>query len=264
MNNIMTDQDIIPKTIFQTWKSKTVLPDNMKYWQSTWTKYNENYNYVLWDDDDNRKFIKEHYPWFLKMYDMYNVNIKRVDAIRYFYLYHYGGIYADLDFECLKNFDDLIEKTNNDIILGKMVEIDHNSNDHNMPNALMISKPRVNFWLCVFYLLIQRCMTNQSPEYCTGPILLKDAYKLYNGEFLKSSNYQRIKTFLSESLKPRDDELIKLKLCDPEIFYPVDWRFNEGQDVRKEVVHNKNIYDQDTVKLKFPNSYAVTYWTHTW
>jgi len=87
---------------------------------------------------------------------------------------------------------------------------------------------------------------------------------LYNGEFLKSSNYQRIKTFLSESLKPRDDELIKLKLCDPEIFYPVDWRFNEGQNVRKEVVYNKNIYDQDTVKLKFPNSYAVTYWTHTW
>ena len=47
------------------------------------------WEYKLWTDEDNRNLIKDHYPWFLKTYDEYDVNIKRVDAVRYFYLYHY-------------------------------------------------------------------------------------------------------------------------------------------------------------------------------
>ena len=80
---------MIPRRIFQTWKSKTDIPENMSYWQSTWRKHNPDYVYQLWDDEDNRNFIKEYYPWFLEKYDSYDVMIKRADAIRYFYLYHY-------------------------------------------------------------------------------------------------------------------------------------------------------------------------------
>ena len=53
-----------------------------------------------------------------EIYDNYDVNIKRVDAVRYFYLYHFGGLYVDLDFECIKNIPDqcskiVIENSNN-------------------------------------------------------------------------------------------------------------------------------------------------------
>lgn len=37
------------------------------------------------------------YPWFLSTWDNYPYNIQRADAIRYFVLLHYGGIYIDLD-----------------------------------------------------------------------------------------------------------------------------------------------------------------------
>ena len=94
--------DKIPKIIHQTWKSRD-LPDNFKKWSKIIKDLHPDWEYKLWTDEDNRNFIKNHYSWFLKTYDNYDVHIKRVDAVRYFYLYHYGGVYIDLDFICLKN-----------------------------------------------------------------------------------------------------------------------------------------------------------------
>ncbi len=37
------------------------------------------------------------YPWFLDTWDAYPFDIERADAIRYFALAHYGGVYLDLD-----------------------------------------------------------------------------------------------------------------------------------------------------------------------
>ena len=41
----------------------------------------------------------------------------RVDAVRYFLRYHYGGVYADLDFEALKPLDALLVEK--DLVLGQ-------------------------------------------------------------------------------------------------------------------------------------------------
>ena len=98
----------IPRKIFQTWKSKKIDNNCFLSWQSSWKLHNPSYKYLLWDDDDNRNFIKTYFSDFLEVYDSFDVNIKRVDAVRYFYLLKYGGIYADLDFECLKSFDNII------------------------------------------------------------------------------------------------------------------------------------------------------------
>jgi mannosyltransferase OCH1-like enzyme len=40
------------------------------------------------------------YPWFLETFDGYPYPIQRADAIRYFVLHHFGGIYIDLDDVC--------------------------------------------------------------------------------------------------------------------------------------------------------------------
>ena len=53
--------------------------------------------------------IKNHYPWFLDTYNNYKYKIQKIDAIRPFILYHYGGMYVDLDYECFKPFDDAID-----------------------------------------------------------------------------------------------------------------------------------------------------------
>ena len=51
----------------------------------------------MWTDAKSRELIATEYPWFLSTFDNYSQPIQRADAIRYFVLAHYGGIYIDLD-----------------------------------------------------------------------------------------------------------------------------------------------------------------------
>lgn len=51
----------------------------------------------LWTNEKARDFVANEYPWFIETYDGYPYPIMRADAIRYFVLAHYGGIYIDLD-----------------------------------------------------------------------------------------------------------------------------------------------------------------------
>ena len=263
---------MIPKRIFQTWKSKTDIPENMSYWQSTWKRHNLNYDYQLWDDTDNRNFIETYYPWFLEKYDSYDVMIKRADAVRYFYLYHFGGIYADMDFECIRNFDDILELDG--IVLGYMGDPAEYNHEHNIPNAIMISKPREVFWLCMFYNLM-RTPSYGAVEYTTGPVVLKSAIEIYNQILSEQMNietlvwYIKLKELLGENLQPNTG-YSKITILPTEYFYPLNWRdWDQQQQLRHPVVpQNKEqkgiIYDEEKVKKLFPNSYAVTYWTHSY
>lgn len=51
----------------------------------------------MWTDAKSRELIATEYPWFLNTFDNYSQPIQRADAIRYFVLAHFGGIYLDLD-----------------------------------------------------------------------------------------------------------------------------------------------------------------------
>jgi mannosyltransferase OCH1-like enzyme len=87
---------LIPKIIHQTYKTKNVpLKWNETY--SSVQKLHPDYEFMFWTDESSRQFIAEKYPWFLSTYDSYPYNIMRSDSIRYFILWHYGGVYIDLD-----------------------------------------------------------------------------------------------------------------------------------------------------------------------
>ncbi len=94
----MSDRLAVPKFVFQTWKTYDV-PVQWKSLHAQWAKFCQKYKYihVLFSDDDNRNFIREHYPWFLAKYDSYPYAIQRADVIRYFYGHKMGAIYVDLD-----------------------------------------------------------------------------------------------------------------------------------------------------------------------
>ena len=210
----------------------------MAYWAETWKSNNPDYEYVLWDDADNRRFVAEKFSWFLPTYDGYDAEIKRADAIRYMFLYTYGGIYADLDFECLKPFDTLLEEYKGyDIILGQMESDEsqwHSSN--NIPNAIMISKPGCYFWLRVLQLMIVKASGNGRPEVQTGPIVLKEVYL--------SSWFD------------------KIKLLPPSVLYPISWVTDEEERIAALNADEHTL--TQTMKAKYPSAYAVTYWAHSW
>lgn len=84
----------IPRIIHQTWRNGSI-PDHWKVFTDTWSggvwMDGEKYTYKLWTDESTEAFLQEHYPWFIDTYRSYPWNIQRVDAARYFWLYHYGN-----------------------------------------------------------------------------------------------------------------------------------------------------------------------------
>jgi inositol phosphorylceramide mannosyltransferase catalytic subunit len=250
----------IPSRIFQTWKSKNDIPDRMEQWSQSFRRHNPHYAYELWDDFDNREFISREFPWFLNLYDGYPAEIYRADAVRYFYLYTYGGIYADMDTECLRPLDELLKRA--DVILGEMGT--NRESDHSIPNAIMASRPKQDFWLIVIGLLMERAAHNGSPEEVTGPVVLKAAFKLYSDRDCDraSSLRGKVKQALRADQTP-DANPAKITLLANNLWYGLDWSNPIHQSLRREVLRG-NLLGNDAKAMLFPNAWMVTYWEHSW
>ncbi|KAF2659074.1 glycosyltransferase family 32 protein [Lophiostoma macrostomum CBS 122681] len=98
---------VIPKIIHQTYINESV-PEHWKGPQQSCLDLHPDYEYKLWTDKKSREFIAAEYPWFLETFDGYPYPIQRADAIRYFVLHHFGGIYIDLDDGCNRSLDPLL------------------------------------------------------------------------------------------------------------------------------------------------------------
>lgn len=107
----------MPKIIHQTWKTHE-LPPNFKNWSDSWRECMPDWELRIYDDADNRKFVEKHFPELLEMYDAYPEPIFRADAIRYMYLAVEGGLYVDLDIECLRDPVPLLEGTQSPVVLA--------------------------------------------------------------------------------------------------------------------------------------------------
>ena len=185
----------IPKIIHQTWKN-TNLPDNYKKWSNTWKTKNKDWKYMFWSDDDLRNLVVTDYPELLEIYDGFNKHIKRVDMARYLFLKKYGGLYVDMDFECLKPIDKLLE--NHDCVIGW--------EDHRyLCNAFMASKKGHNLWDDIINYIKSlshkhsKCIMPY-PGHCTGNVMITDKILEYNK---KNKN--------------------KVWLCPNKYIYPYSW-----------------------------------------
>jgi mannosyltransferase OCH1-like enzyme len=72
-------------------------------------KHNPDYQINIWNASAARALLEEHYGWFLPRYDAYQYPIQRVDAFKYFVLWHHGGVYMDLDISCRRALDPLLQ-----------------------------------------------------------------------------------------------------------------------------------------------------------
>ena len=124
-------------------------------------------------DEDNYNLIKNHYPWFLDTYTNYKFPIQRADAVRPFILYEYGGMYADMDYECFINFEKVIPMNTNNVYIGES-----NVPKEYVQNSLMLSPKGHPFWKIVFDKMIERkdklYLGSNEILYKTGPRLIKD------------------------------------------------------------------------------------------
>ena len=169
----VTQNKGVPKIIHH------VCPKDFRRWHPKWFHCyaswlrvfpKEEYTHMHWFDDELEEVIKnDGFEWFLPTFQNYNVNIKRIDMVRPFILYKYGGVYADMDIEVYKNFFDQLHEEK-----ASIVESPYKSNE-NIANCLMGSPPGHHFWL----LVIDRCYryVNEYTLLSTGPQLFDRVHK---------------------------------------------------------------------------------------
>jgi hypothetical protein len=72
---------------------------------------NRQYEYVLMDDEGATKFLSEHFPRYISLYNSLERVQYKSDLLRYLYLYRFGGYYADIDTLPVLSLDAMYDKT---------------------------------------------------------------------------------------------------------------------------------------------------------
>ncbi|EAT86875.1 hypothetical protein HBI56_137400 [Parastagonospora nodorum] len=111
-------QSQIPKTIHFIWfqnlyptndHSPSQIPTTISRAPELCREHNPDYEINIWNATSARTFIAQEYSWFLPTYDGYRHPIQRIDSLKYFALYHFGGVYMDLDISCRRPLDPLLQ-----------------------------------------------------------------------------------------------------------------------------------------------------------
>ena len=181
---------------------------------------------------------------------------------RYFVLYEFGGVYADLDMECLRPLDPLTWQYGC-VLSQEPLEHAHFLADMAPPvisNAFIACKPRHDFMKFIIKSLPEyvRYVDDNNVLKATGPYMMTDVYKnYYEGDLYLGT---------PDEFNPRLDESmldIMRDRCIPG---------NEGhmKDVDSNVIRRqKNLCERITSmnfdnKPKIGTSYTIHYWTHSW
>jgi len=95
------ESTIIPKYIWQTYKTKQ-LPERALTLRDIWIHKNPGWKTELYDDDDIDKYINVN--WSISMYNFFKalpIGVMKADLWRYLILTTHGGVYSDIDSNCL-------------------------------------------------------------------------------------------------------------------------------------------------------------------
>ncbi len=96
---------MIPKIIHLCWLSGDPYPPKIAKCLSSWKKHLSGYEIMLWD---TKRFDLNSSIWVRQAFEKKKYAFA-ADYIRFYALYHFGGIYLDSDVEVLKSFDDLLD-----------------------------------------------------------------------------------------------------------------------------------------------------------
>ncbi|HEY0190753.1 MAG TPA: glycosyltransferase [Kofleriaceae bacterium] len=111
----------IPRILHQIWyQGEAALPERYRPFLDGWRRNHPGWEHRLWDEAACRALLAERYPAFLPTWEAYPLFIQRIDSIRYFLLDSFGGVYLDMDMECLKPIDPLIDGC--ELLLSRTVQ----------------------------------------------------------------------------------------------------------------------------------------------
>ncbi|WP_029008558.1 glycosyltransferase [Azospirillum halopraeferens] len=175
---------MIPRILHHLWKDADV-PPRLAAFRATWRRLHPDWEHRLWTDADLRAFVAREAPDFLPVYDAYEEPIRRADAARYLILQRLGGLYVDLDFECLKPLDPLLAGCALAVGLEPDSHLDLDKTARTgltrlLCPSLIASVPGHAFWNDVVAALHRSAGAADVLD-ATGPYLLTRTYEAYTG-----------------------------------------------------------------------------------
>ena len=222
----------IPKIIHQTWKTFDV-PIELAHDFHSWKSHNPDWQFVGWDDLLLDDFVRKEYPQFEAIYNSYDHNINRVNLARYLLLKHYGGVFVDLDLECLKPIEPLL--ADHSLLFGREPET-HAKH----PAAVLFHMPRIvgtafiaaiaghPFWDHLLS-MIPTFAAQRDPLEATGSIFLTAALASFSGKS-------------------------EIAVAAPALLYPFD----------REQIWSGMASDFESRQLIAQQAYAIHRWLGTW
>lgn len=181
----------IPRIIHQIWwQGQDKIPENLKKSHNSWKLHHPNWQIKVWDLYNMNQLIQTEYPWFSQIFDQYEYPIQRADAIRYFFLHYYGGVYVDMDLFCQKSITPVIEKMESQQLKLAFCKSGHLNY---LSNWMIISTAHNAFWPQLWKEMINKydykncwkCIgKHMKVMYTTGPAILNNCIQKTGVKFM--------------------------------------------------------------------------------
>tara|TARA_B100000524_G_scaffold343242_1_gene239150 strand:- start:1276 stop:2154 length:879 start_codon:yes stop_codon:yes gene_type:complete len=208
---ISSNDNIIPKKVFQTYIDKKKIPDKVS---KNFKKYAKGYERVLYDDKDALIFLNDNFgDIFVKKFKSMKSGAHKSDLLRYCYLYINGGIYIDIKTELLVDLDVIIKERKNRLytVLSCWNFIAYNFTDCLMSVYQgFIAVPPKNFFIkeIIYKYMYTNNFFVNFPFHINYMVFCEQFYGLISDytktNFLKVGNY-KIKNFSFELFQEVND-----------------------------------------------------------
>lgn len=113
-NNILSRKNLIPKIIHYCWFGPKTFSRTVRKCIATWHKHLSDYEFCFWNEDSCAAYAVAHnlsnpmdHPFVKGAYAAKKYAFV-ADYVRFWALYHCGGVYLDTDMYVLKDIDDLL------------------------------------------------------------------------------------------------------------------------------------------------------------
>jgi len=137
LSNVGTTNNV-PKILHQQQGSRVEFPSYLAPLVKTCGSNNAEWIHVVWTDSDYPDFLKKLYPTLWPMFRDFAKDIQRWDTIRFFILYHFGGVYVDTDVQCLSSLESwILDFKDYECLLE--------------PVHIMSSPKNHNFWMTILH-----------------------------------------------------------------------------------------------------------------
>ena len=109
----ISSTSVIPRVFHRVWVGSNPIPDEFAAYGETWERLHPDWEMRQWTEDNLPELLRPEGA------DPRRDPTERSDLLRYELLRRFGGVYVDMDFECLKPIDELVEDV--DFFVGYIV-----------------------------------------------------------------------------------------------------------------------------------------------